>query len=77
MNNYLAHVAPGLPVQDVLSITMMRDGLYVHGEMLDYWQHAFPNSGVSDLYKFVAFDVDDEDAHFTRSVAWRGPEWPM
>lgn len=76
-NNELAQVSSGLPVQDVIPVTMMRDGLYVQGEMLNYWQRAFPHSSVSDLFEFVSFDVDDDDAHFTRSVAWRGPMEPM
>ena len=61
------------PVQDVLPITMYQDGIYVSGELWQYWREAFPWRSVCDMFTFVKYDIDDERAEFTWSLAWRGP----
>ena len=55
---------------------MMQDGIYVSGELWEYWRDTFPRPSVCDMFSFVVRDIDDERAEFTRSLAWRGP-WPM
>ena len=54
---------------------MMRDGVYVSGELSGYWHDTFSHASVQDMFDFVMHDLDDERAEFTRSLAWRGP-WP-
>ena len=54
-------------------VTMYQDGIYVSGELWQYWQEAFPHRSVCDMFAFVKYDIDDERAEFTRSLAWRGP----
>ena len=52
---------------------MMQDGVYVSGELWEYWRDAFPRRSVCDMFDFVLHNIDDERAKFTRSLAWRGP----
>jgi hypothetical protein len=54
---------------------MMKDGIYVSGELWEYWRDTSPRPSVGDMFSFVAHDIDDERAEFTRSLAWQGP-WP-
>ena len=54
---------------------MMRDGVYVSGELWRYWRDTFSRASVRDMFDFVMHDLDDERAEFTRSLAWQGP-WP-
>ena len=54
---------------------MMQDGIYVSGELWEYWRDTFPHPSVHDMFSFVVRDIDDEHAKFTQSLAWRGP-WP-
>ena len=62
-------------MQDIVPLTMMRDGVYVSGELWRYWRDTFSRASVRDMFDFVMHDLDDERAEFTRSLAWRGP-WP-
>jgi len=60
-------------VQDVPPLTFMRDGVYVSGQLCDYWRASFPRAYVCEMWAFVMNDIDDECAEFVRSLAWRGP----
>jgi len=64
-------------VQDIPPITMYHDGIYVNGELWQYWLEAFSRRSVLEMFDFVKCDIDDERAAFTRSVAWRGPQPPV
>jgi hypothetical protein len=57
----------------VSPLTFYRDGIYISGELWGYWHAAFPRGFVDDMFVSVIFDIDDERAEFTRSLAWRGP----
>jgi len=48
---------------------MMQDGVYVSGELREYWRAAFPQCSVRDMFAFVLYDIDDERAEFVRSLA--------
>ena len=63
-------------MQDVPPITMYQDGIYVNGELWQYWGEAFPRRSVLEMFDFVKCDIDDERAVFTRS-AWWGPQPPL
>jgi hypothetical protein len=65
------------PVQDVLPLTFFQDGIYISGELWEYWHQSFPSASVVEMFSFVAYDIDDECVEFTRSVAWRGPRPPV
>jgi len=51
---------------------MYQDGIYVNGELWQYWWEPFPHRSVHDMFDFVKYDIDNERAEFTRSLAWRG-----
>ena len=53
---------------------MYRDGIYVNGELWQYWREAFPHRSVLEMFNFVKCDIDDEHAAFTRSLDWQGPQ---
>ena len=57
-------------MQDVLPITMYKDWIYVSGELWKYWCEAFSRHFVCDMFAFMKYDIDDERAEFTRSLAW-------
>ena len=57
-------------MQDVRPVTMYQDIIYVSGELLQYWRKAFPRRSVCDMFAFMRYDIDDECAEFTRSLAW-------
>lgn len=59
-------------MQDVTPLLMMKDGVYVDGELLDYWHATFPRPSFADMWDFVLYDIDDERSEFVRSFAWRG-----
>ena len=59
-------------MQDVPPVTMYQDGIYVNGELWQYWWEPFPHRSVHDMFDFVKYDIDNERAEFTRSLAWRG-----
>ena len=59
-------------MQDVPPITMYQDGIYVNGELWRYWWETFPHRSVDDMFAFVKYDIDNDRAEFTRSLAWRG-----
>ena len=52
-------------------LTMYQDGVYVSGELRQYWCEAFPRCSICEMFAFVISDIDDDHAEFTRSVAWR------
>lgn len=64
-------------MQDVVPVTMMQDGVYVSGELWEYWRDTFPRPSVCDMWDFVMNDTDDDCAEFVRSLAWRGPRSPV
>ena len=72
-NFNLAQVPNRESVQDVVPLTLYNDGIYVSGELWEYWRLAFPHSVARDVFELVKFDIDDERAGFTRALAWRGP----
>ena len=72
-NFNLAQVPNREPAQDVAPLTLYNDGIYVSGELWEYWRLAFPRSIVRDEFESVKFDIDNERAGFTRALAWRGP----
>ena len=51
---------------------MYRDDIYVNGELWQYWRETFPHRFIDDMFAFVKYDIDNEHAEFTRSLAWRG-----
>lgn len=55
-------VSPQGPPRDLTPLTMMKDGLYVRGELWDYWHDSFPRRSVRDMFDFVAQDIEDESA---------------
>ena len=57
-------------MQDVPPVNMYQDRIYVSGELWQYWQEAFPRCSVHDMFAFVKYDIDNERAEFTRSLAW-------
>lgn len=44
------------PVQDITPLIMMQDGVYVGGELWDFWRETFPRSSVSHMWDFVMHD---------------------
>ena len=72
-NFNLAQVSNREPTQDVMPLTLYNNGIYVSGELCEYWHSAFPLSIARDVFESVKFDIDDERAGFTRALAWRGP----
>ena len=57
-------------MQDVPPVTMYQDDIYVNGELWQYWRETFPRRSVHDMFAFVKYDIDNECAEFTRSLAW-------
>ena len=57
------------PAQDVPPVIMYQDGIYVSDELWQYWREAFPQCSVCDMFAFVKYDIDNERAEFTRSLA--------
>jgi hypothetical protein len=57
------------PAQDVAPLTFYYDGIFVSGELWEYWLRSFPSNSTSDMFEDVERDIDDEDAEFTRSLA--------
>ena len=72
-NFNLAQVPNQEPAQDVAPLTLYNDGIYVSGELWEYWCLAFPRSIVCDVFESVKFDIDDERAGFTHALTWRRP----
>ena len=44
-----AQVASQGPAQDVVPLMMMQDGVYVSGELWEYWHATFPRPLVHDM----------------------------
>jgi len=61
----------------MLPLTMIQDGVYISGELWQYWRETFPRPLVFEMFAFVTWDIDDERAEFVRSLAWRGPRPPV
>ena len=74
---YPAQVSGGGPAQDLCEtpLSIFYKGIYVSGELWEYWRIAFPNMRVVDMFEFVGYDLDDERSEFVRSLACRG-SWP-
>ena len=74
VENFNPAQVPNLePAQDVAPLSLYNDGIYVSGELWEYWRSAFPHSVARDVFESVKLDIDDEHAGFTRALAWRGP----
>ena len=73
LNFNLAQVPNREPAQDVAPLALYNDGIFVSGELWEYWRSAFPRSVARDVFESVRFDIDDERAEFTHALAWRGP----
>ena len=73
LNFNLAQVSNREPAQDVAPLALYNDGIFVSGELWEYWRSAFPRSVARDVFESVRFDIDDERAEFTHALAWRGP----
>ena len=56
-------------VQDVPSVTMYQDCIYVNDELWRYWRKTFPHRSVDDMFAFVKYDINNERAEFIRSLA--------
>jgi hypothetical protein len=56
----------------VAPLTFYGDDIYISGELWGYWRLAFPHGSIDDMFS-VIYDIDDERAKFTQSLAWRGP----
>lgn len=56
---------------------MMRDGVYVSGELWEYWCATFPRPLVRNMWDFVLYDLDNDHAEFVGSLAWQGPRSPV
>jgi hypothetical protein len=57
-------------VQDVTPLTFYFNSIFVSGELWEYWRRSFPGSNASAMIEDVGYDIDDEGAEFTRSLAW-------
>jgi hypothetical protein len=68
-----AQVSDQGPAQDVAPLTLYLNGIFVSGKLWGYWQRSFLGSTAVAMFEDVEWDVDDERAEFTRSLAWRGP----
>jgi hypothetical protein len=66
-------VSSRVAAQDVAPLTFYYDGIFVSGELWEYWRKAFPGSSAGDMFEDVKRDTDDESAEFTCSLAWQGP----
>ena len=64
-------------MQDVLPLTMFQDGVYVNGELWNYWQETFVRPSIFEMFAFIMYDIDDKRVEFVRSLAWRGPRPPV
>jgi len=74
---YPAQVSSGGPAQDICEapLSIFYNGIYVLGDLWEYWRTAVPNLSVVDMFNFVEFDIADERSDFLRSLAYRG-SWP-
>jgi hypothetical protein len=66
-------VSSRVAAQDVAPLTFYYDGIFVSGDLWEYWRKTFPGSSVGDIFEDVKSDIDDESVESTRSLAWRGP----
>ena len=56
------HISSFGPMQDMLPVTMYQDGVYVSGELWEYWRETFPRPHVCEMFAFKTYDIDDEHA---------------
>ena len=70
LNFNLAQVPNREPAQDVAPLALYNDGIFVSGELWEYWRSAFPRSVARDVFESVRFNIDDERTEFTRALAW-------
>ena len=56
-----------------MPLNLYNDGIFVSGELWEYWCSAFPRSVARDVFESVKLDIDDERAGFTRALALCGP----
>jgi len=56
-NFKLAQVPNLEPAQDVAPLNLYNDGIYVSGELWEYWRSAFPCSVARDVFESVKFDI--------------------
>ena len=61
----------------MLPLSFFQYGIYISGELWEYWHQSFPRPSVVEMFAFVSYDIDDERAEFTRSVVGRGPRPPV
>ena len=61
----------------MIPLTLIREGVYVNGDLWDCWRSSFSRPSVSDMCDFVLYSIDDEHDKFVRSLAWRGPRSPV
>lgn len=59
-----AQVASCGPVQDVVPVTMMCDGLYVDGDLWELWRDSRDNPLFTEMWHFVNETIDDERCFF-------------
>jgi hypothetical protein len=76
MESHLAQVSDPEPAQDAAPLIFYQDGIHISGELRGYWRRAFPGGTASDMFEHVKYDIDNEHAEFTRSLARRGPPPP-
>jgi hypothetical protein len=69
MESHPAQVSDPAPAQDVAPFTFYRDRIYISGELWGYWQQAFLGGSASDMFEHVKYDIDNEHAEFTHSLA--------
>ena len=50
-NFNLAQVSNREPAQDVTPLTLYNDGIYVSGELWEYWRLAFPRNVARDVFE--------------------------
>ena len=68
-NFNLAQVPNREPAQDVAPLTLYNDGIYVSGELWEYWRSAFPRSIARDVFESVKFDIVYSRARLAQTSA--------
>lgn len=59
--------SPFGPMQDMTPLMFMQDGIYVSGELWNYWRDLFSQPLVCKMWAFVMDDIDDEHACLARA----------
>jgi hypothetical protein len=83
MNLFILHFILRRSLAEDLRRILMRfrfpfffNGIYVLGDLWEYWRTAFPNMSIVDMFDFFEFNIDDERSQFLRSLVYRG-SWPL